>query len=128
MDRDDGMPIPEHIEPEPQVDTRMLEFVQRRREEQAVARRQRVQAIAITALGIIGIILTVSNAVLVSRLVARPVMSPPVVPAPVRSAPSAAASPTSSSSTSARRSRSPATSRPSVIATGGRAPATTWSR
>ena len=84
------MPIPEDIEPEPHVDTRMLEFVQRRREEQATARRQRVQAIAITALGIIGIILTVSNAVLVSRLVARPVTPPAVIPAPMRSAPSAA--------------------------------------
>src|SRR5438128_1448994 len=84
------MPIPEDIEPEPQVDTRMLEFVQRRREEQAAARRQRVQAIAITALGIIGIILTVSNAVLVSRLVARPATPPTVIPPPVRPAPSAA--------------------------------------
>jgi hypothetical protein len=86
--REYWMPIHEQSEPEPQVDMRMLEFVQRRREEQAVARRQRVQVVAIIALGIIGIVLTVSNAVLVSRLVARPVTPPAVVQAPVRSAPS----------------------------------------
>ena len=65
------MPIPEDPEPEsPTMHLRMLEFVERRREEQARARRQRIQLIALTGLGIIGIVLAVSNAVLVSRLVA----------------------------------------------------------
>ncbi len=81
------MPIPDLPEPEsPHADTRMLEFVERRREEQARARRQRIQIIAIIALGLIGIVLTVSNAVLVSRLVAPPVTPPIVAPPPVRSA------------------------------------------
>jgi hypothetical protein len=81
------MPISDLPDPEsPHADTRMLEFVERRREEQARARRERIQIIAIIALGLIGIVLTVSNAVLVSRLVATPVTPPVVVPPPVRSA------------------------------------------
>ena len=69
-------------EPEsPPIDTRMLEFVERRREEQARARRQRIQLIAIIALGVISIVLTISNALLVKRLLARPAV-PPVVNAP----------------------------------------------
>lgn len=81
------MPIPDWNEPDaPQTDTRMFEFVERRREEQARARRQRIQLVAIAALGLIGIVLTVSNAVLVSRLIARPVTPPAVLPPPARSA------------------------------------------
>ena len=81
------MPLPEPTEPEsPQMDTRMVEFLERRRAEQAQARRQRVQLVAILALGLIAIGLTVSNAVLVSRLVAR--SAPPAGPtAPRASAP-----------------------------------------
>src|SRR5262245_41035452 len=82
-----AMPIPDPFEPEsPHIDTRMFEFVERRREEQARARRQRIQLVAIVALGLIGIVLTVSNAILVSRLIARPVTPPAVAPPPVRSA------------------------------------------
>jgi len=80
------MPIPELPDYESSHDTRMLEFVARRRE-QAQARRQRIQLIAIIALGLIGVVLTVSNAVLVSRLMARPVTPPVVLPPRVRSAP-----------------------------------------
>jgi len=81
------MPIPDLPEPEsPRMDTRMLDFVERRREEQALKRRQRIQLVAIVALGLVGIVLTVSNAVLVSRLVARPVTPPVVAPPPVRTA------------------------------------------
>jgi len=83
------MPIPELPDYESSHDTRVLEFVARRREEQAHARRQRIQLIAIIALGLIGVVLTVSNAVLVSRLVARPVTPPVVLPPRVRSAPPA---------------------------------------
>jgi hypothetical protein len=80
------MTIPDLPEPEsPHMDTRMLEFVERRREEQAHARRQRIQLVAIIALGLTCIILTVSNAVLVSRLFARPA-TPSAVAPPVRSA------------------------------------------
>ena len=81
------MPIHDSPEPEsPHVDTRMFEFVERRREEQARARRQRIQIVAIVALGLVGIILAVSNAILVSRLVARPLTPPVATPPLARSA------------------------------------------
>jgi hypothetical protein len=102
------MTIPDLPEPEsPHMDTRMLEFVERRREEQARARRQRMQLVAIIALGLTCIILTVSNAVLVSRLVARPA-TPPVVVPPVRSAAPVTPAPPDSAPAAAVRSASPA--------------------
>lgn len=67
---------------EPEIDARMLEFVERRREEQAHARRQRIQLIAIIALGVIAVVLTVFNAVLVNRLMSRPAMPAAVNPSP----------------------------------------------
>ena len=70
---------------EPEIDARMLEFVERRREEQAHERRQRVQLIAIIALGVIAVVLTVFNAMLVNRLLSRPAMPAAVNPPPVRS-------------------------------------------
>jgi hypothetical protein len=59
---------------------RMAEFIERRREDQARARRERIQLVAITVLGLIAIVLTVSNAVLVSRLIARPARPPAAAP------------------------------------------------
>ena len=71
---------------EPEIDAGMLEFVERRREEQAHARRQRIQLIAIIALGVIAIVLTVFNVLLVNRLLSRPAMPAAVnPPPPVRS-------------------------------------------
>jgi hypothetical protein len=120
------MPIRDLPDPDaPEVDTRMLEFVARRREEHAQARRQRIQLIAIIALGLIGVVLTVSNAVLVSRLVARPATPPLVLPPRVRSAPpstSAAETGDAGSPAAAVPSESrAAASAPSNISTGPRA-------
>ena len=54
----------------------MLEFVERRRQEHAQARHERIQLVAIIALGLIGIGLTAVNTILVNRLVARPLPAP----------------------------------------------------
>jgi hypothetical protein len=88
------------------MDLRMLEFVERRRAEQARARRQRIQFVAIVGLGSIGIILAVANVMLVSRLVARP-LSVPTGPSPVRS--SSARAPMAPPATPATESAAPAT-------------------
>ena len=78
------MPIPEDVGPSaPQADSRLIAYVERRREEEARVRRQRWQLIAIACLGGIVVILTVSNAVLLSRLLARPPVPPVVALAPV---------------------------------------------
>jgi len=114
------MPIRDLPDPEsPQVDTRMLEFVARRRGEQAQARRQRIQLIAIIALGLIGVVLTVSNAVLVSRLIARPVTPPAVLPPRLRSAP------TSTSEVDSGDAGSPAAGVPSESRTARPSPSST---
>ena len=83
------MPIPEDVEPgTPRADTRLLEFIERRRQQDVRDRRQRLQLAAIACLGVIVLILTISNAVLVSRLLARPPVPPALAPQPtVRPAP-----------------------------------------
>ena len=85
------MPIPEDVEPgTPQADARLLEFIERRRQREVRDRRQRLQLAAIACLGVIVLILTISNAVLLSRLLARPLVPPALAPQPtVRRAPSA---------------------------------------
>jgi len=111
------MAIPDLPEPEsPHLDTRMLEFVERRREEQALKRRQRIQLVAIVALGLVGILLTVSNAVLVSRLVAGPVTPPVVAPPPVRSAAPAPPAPESESGSPSAAVRSEPPAEPALPA------------
>jgi hypothetical protein len=83
------MPIPEDIgRGAPQADSRVIAYIERRREEEARDRRQRLQLGTIACLGGIVLILTVSNAVLLSRLLARPPAPPAVAPAPM-SAPAA---------------------------------------
>jgi hypothetical protein len=117
-------------EPEsPPIDTRMLEFVERRREEQARARRQRIQLIAIVALGVISIVLTISNALLVKRLLARPAM-PPVVNAPAArsAAPAQPAEPSEAGDSAARAPEPEAPWRPRVSASAPAVPAAPTSR
>src|SRR5438309_1301321 len=83
------MPIPEDVEPgTPRADTRLLEFIERRRQQDVRDRRQRLQLAAIACLGVIVLILTISNAFLVSRRHARPPVPPALAPQPtVRPAP-----------------------------------------
>jgi cytoskeletal protein RodZ len=80
--------IPDDVGPDTaQADGKLIEFIERRREEQARNRRQRLQLIVIACLGVIGLLLTVSNAVLVSRLLARRSVPPATAPlSPVRGA------------------------------------------
>ena len=76
---------------EPQADSDLLEYIDRRRDYQARKRRRRFLVAAVAALGVIAIILAFSNVVLMRRLAAR-TESPPVASLPTP-APSAAPAP-----------------------------------
>ncbi|HET7341786.1 MAG TPA: hypothetical protein VFL90_10005, partial [Methylomirabilota bacterium] len=63
------MPNPGWEEPAaPQADGRLVEFIERRRQEQSVERRQRIQLGVIAGLVAIVLALAVSNVVLLNRL------------------------------------------------------------
>lgn len=83
---------------EPQADSDLLEYIDRRRDYQARQRRRRFLVAAVAALGVIVIALVFSNVVLMRRLAAR-TESPPVASAPTP-VPSAAPAPAPEVSTS----------------------------
>jgi hypothetical protein len=84
------MPIPGRLESEePQADAGLLEFINRRRLQQARQRRQRALVIATAALGLTAVALAVSNVILIRRLVWHADGPAPVTvspPAPVAAA------------------------------------------
>ena len=92
------MPIADRTDPEePQADAELLDFIDRRRDQQARQRRHRILVAAIAALALIAVALAFSNVILLRRLAERgespgPARVSPSSP-PVATAPAAPAAP-----------------------------------
>ena len=83
------MPIPDQPESEePQADARLLEFIRERRQQGERQRRHQMLVVATAALGLIAVVLAISNALLIKRLMGRGPSTAVTAPAPsVASAP-----------------------------------------